>query len=138
MRKFTPEKLRIYFDGKCYLCSAEISHYRNHPEGQAFTYVDITHPQFDAKAESLDPFAVHRVMHVKLENGQLVTAVDAFLNIWKNMPSYHPLYRIASLKALRPLLDLGYHSFARIRPYLPQKKQGLCSDSPYCELRKPI
>ena len=132
----TNPALTIYFDGKCYLCSAEIEHYRKNPESQGFAFIDITHPAFDPKKEGLDPFAVHKVMHVRLQGGEIVTAVDAFLNIWKNMPTYHNLYRVASIKPLRPLLNLGYYSFAKIRPYLPQKQKGLCADSPYCELPK--
>jgi predicted DCC family thiol-disulfide oxidoreductase YuxK len=114
--------LTIYFDGACHLCSREIEHYRRKDRKGEIRFVDISLPDFSAAAEGLDPIRVQQVMHVRTRDGRILTAVDAFLEIWKVIPGMQFLQRIASLRILRPFLDFGYHTFARLRPYLPKRK----------------
>lgn len=126
-------KLVVYYDGLCRLCSAEISHYQNEKGAGSFIFSDITAPLFDAKAEGVDPVEVHKVMHVRDASGVMHTEVDAFIVIWKALPRYNLAAKIAELRGVRPLLNVGYRLFAAIRPYLPRKKQS-CEQSPYCDL----
>ncbi len=95
-------------------------------------FVDITQNSFDAAAEGLDPFEVHRVMHVRRADGTLALKVDAFVEIWQQLPRYHWLARLAVRPTLRAILNLGYRAFVVARPYLPRKKNP-CETSPYCE-----
>jgi predicted DCC family thiol-disulfide oxidoreductase YuxK len=125
--------LTVYFDGLCVLCSREIDHYRKQQGSELIRFVDITHPSFDSSNEGLDPVRVHKVMHVKTGDGQLRTEVDAFISIWEVLPRYHFAARMARLAWLRPVLDAGYHGFARIRPWLPRRDRRGCEQSPYCE-----
>ena len=126
----------VYFDGLCLACSAEINHYRKLEGSDSFKYVDITAPDFDAKAHGLDPFKVHKVMHVRDSEGILHEGVEAFRTIWKMIPRYQFLYRISNHAMVRPLLEMGYRAFVVARPYLPRRKAIDCSASPYCEVRK--
>lgn len=126
--------LTIYVDGACYLCSKEIEHYAKHDVHQRLTIVDISHPQFDPEAEGLDPFLVHRYFHVRNEDGHLCHGVPAFREIWKRLPRYQPLHRLTQPSWVQHSMNVGYRVFAAVRPYLPKKKDGLCSDSPYCTI----
>lgn len=115
--------LRIYYDGLCHLCSAEISHYKKVVGHENLSFINIADPTFNASAEGLDSRAVNQFMHVKNDQGLIFTKVDAFIEIWKVLPGYRFAAKIAQLKILRPFLDLGYWTFATlIRPYLPKKK----------------
>lgn len=125
--------LTIYFDGLCRLCSAEINHYRKQSGAEKFRFVDITHSQFSAVHEGVDPFAVHKIMHVKNQAGELKTKVDAFIEIWMNLPRYKKWAAVAKFLPLRFLMDAGYELFAAVRPYLPRKKRD-CEASPYCDI----
>ncbi len=125
-------KPRVYFDGLCQLCSREIDHYKKQKGSETLEFIDITSPKFNAKIEGLDPFLVHKVMHVKRSDGTLATEVDAFIEIWKHLPKYNWAASLAQKPWVRPVLDIGYIGFAKVRPYLPRKK-ALCEDSPYCE-----
>jgi predicted DCC family thiol-disulfide oxidoreductase YuxK len=127
----------VFYDGLCVLCSREIDHYRNQMGADALRFVDITNVQFDAQREGVDPFLVHKVMHAKTADGQLRTEVDAFIAIWEQLPRYHFAARLASHAWLRPILDLGYQGFARIRPWLPRRDRKGCEQSPYCETKSP-
>lgn len=124
----------IYYDGLCKVCSAEIEHYKKQTGAHRFVFVDITHGSFDAKKAGLDPFQVHKVMHVRSPDGNIHTKVDAFRAIWKELPKYQWLYKLSGVTPIRKSMDLGYIAFSKIRPYLPRKSAD-CSQSPYCELK---
>jgi predicted DCC family thiol-disulfide oxidoreductase YuxK len=125
------QKLTIYFDGLCRLCSLEINHYKKQKGAEQMDFVDITAPTFDAKKQGVDPFLVHKIMHVK-RGAKIYTKVDAFVEIWKELPKYNWAVGLANNKLVRPFLNIGYEAFALVRPYLPRKKEN-CEDSPYCE-----
>ncbi len=127
-------KLSIYYDGLCPLCSREIDHYRKARGADQLRFVDITSVGFQAETEGLDPQEVHRVMHVKTADGRVHTEVEAFIQIWKVLPGYGWMARLVSSAPIRPLANVGYRGFARIRPWLPRKKAD-CSASPYCEAK---
>jgi predicted DCC family thiol-disulfide oxidoreductase YuxK len=124
----------IYYDGLCYLCSREIDHYRKQSGSDALRFLDITAPDFDANAEGVDPVQVHKVMHVRRQDGTLATGVNAFIEIWKVLPKYNWAARLAVRSLPNLVLNVGYQAFATIRPFLPRKK-GDCAASPYCETK---
>jgi predicted DCC family thiol-disulfide oxidoreductase YuxK len=127
------DKATIYYDGLCHICSREIEHYRRRRGAENLRFIDITAEGFNPVHEGLDPFFIHRVMHLKLEDGLIKTGVDAFIEIWKRLPGYHWLAKAAQIKIFRIILEFGYRAFVQVRPYLPRKKQT-CSNSPYCDL----
>jgi predicted DCC family thiol-disulfide oxidoreductase YuxK len=123
-------KTTIYFDGACHLCSREIEHYRKIDEAGAFNFVDIADPAFDAQAHGLDPVKVNQEMHVRDARGNLHTAVSAFIEIWKVLPTYRKWVPLVENRVVMPFLKVGYFIFARARPYLPKRKtcySGVCS-----------
>lgn len=126
-------KLKIYYDGLCILCSREIDHYKKLRGSEKLEFIDITDSSFDAKKEGLDPFEVHKVMHVRTPSGQTYTKVRAFVEIWKHLPRYRWAVPIALNPVVKPILEAGYSLFARTRPYLPKRKK-LCENSPFCEI----
>jgi predicted DCC family thiol-disulfide oxidoreductase YuxK len=126
-----PNKVQVYFDGLCQLCSREVSHYSKQLGSENIQFVDITHPDFDASKLGLDPIRVNQKMHVRKINGELAVGVDGFITIWETLPRYHYLARLIKMKVPHALLTLGYSIFARYRHYLPRKKSN-CSTSPYC------
>lgn len=129
------QKLKVYYDGLCILCSREIQHYKNQKGSEQIEFVDITNSGFNAQAEGVDPVQVHKIMHAKRPDGTLATRVGAFIEIWQRLPKYRVLARLAQAKAVRAALEAGYSVFAQVRPYLPKRKMAAdCANSPYCEL----
>jgi len=126
------KKITVYYDGLCHLCSREINHYKKMKGSDGIQFVDITTSAFDAEKENLDPVQIHKTMHVKDETGALHTGVDAFICIWKHLPSLQFLVPIANFWPTQLLLKIFYFAFAKIRPLLPRKS---CESSPYCETR---
>jgi predicted DCC family thiol-disulfide oxidoreductase YuxK len=132
-----PQKTTVYFDGLCKLCSKEINHYKKQDHLKLIDFVDICSDGFDAKKENLDPYKIHKIMHVRRQDGTVATRVDAFVEIWKSIPKYHFAARIAEFKAIKFLLEIFYSFFIVIRPLLPRYKKSLsCQNSPYCEINE--
>ena len=127
-------KNNVYFDGLCLVCSTEINHYKKLDSGHKLDFQDITDPSFNPTQQGLDPHKVHQVMHVKDSNGQIHTGVDAFRIIWQNIPQYNFLNKWSQNRVFNIALNIGYHLFTRIRPYLPKRK-AQCSTSPYCSTK---
>ena len=126
-------ELTVYFDGLCKVCSKEMAHYRKLKGSEKIAFVDICAHGFDALSEGLDPFQVHKVMHVRKKDGVVLTRVNAFVEIWSLLPRYHWLAKLAQKKLAFRVLEAGYAGFAAIRPLLPRySSQVDCSDSPYC------
>ncbi|NDD91802.1 DUF393 domain-containing protein, partial [bacterium] len=128
IKPMTSPVLTVYYDGLCVVCSREIEHYQKKDRANAVRWVDITSAEFSASQEGLDEREVHRVMHVRDSSGQLHTEVDAFIAIWRVIPGFRPLARIASWWGARLGLNLGYQIFVRIRPFLPRRKSSVCDD----------
>jgi predicted DCC family thiol-disulfide oxidoreductase YuxK len=114
-------QFKVYFDGKCVVCSSEIAFYRSKPGAAALQWVDLSLPSFDAKLEGVDPDDVIRVFHVRDETGKLITGVEAFIEIWRRVPSLSLWVRLSSLPGAIHALRAGYAVFARLRPYLPRR-----------------
>jgi len=130
------KKLTVYYDGLCKVCSREINHYKKQSGSENIAFVDICSDDFNALAEGLDPHQVHKIMHVRRADGQLRTRVDAFIEIWKVLPRYSSLAKIAEWRSIKAGLEVGYTCFAKIRPFLPRyKKTKECQESPYCEVK---
>ena len=117
-------KLQVYYDGACPLCSREIRHYMRKDTQHRMDFVDIADPCFQAEREGLDTQKVQKEMHVRLPSGEIQTAVRAFAEIWKRIPGYEWMSRVVLWKGVYPFAYVGYQLFARgIRPYLPKRKR---------------
>ena len=128
--------IKVYFDGLCKVCRKEIDHYRKQRGADHIEFIDICHPSFSATDQALDPKQIHRIMHVRRQDGSLATRVDAFIEIWCLLPRYHWLAKLAKKKFVKSALELGYTFFTFLRPYLPRSASADdCQDSPYCEVK---
>ncbi len=123
-------KLEIFYDGLCPICTKEINHYRKHPESHRIRFVDIASRGFDAANEGLDPRAIHKTFHVKTPRGEILKGVDGFVAIWEHLNIFKPLVRAAQSSVGRPLFNLGYDIFAKVRPIF--RKNESCTED-LCE-----
>lgn len=125
-------QIKVYYDGLCVICSAEINHYRKMQGSDKINFIDITRPDFDPVKEGLNPKLVHKELHAKDRNEVLHIGVDAFILIWSNLNKLNWLAKAAKSKIINSFLKANYSLFVKIRPYLPRKN---CETSPYCETR---
>ena len=118
--------LRILFDGGCKVCAWEVGKYLAHDTHGRLGVIDIDAADFDAGAFGLDPIEVRRSFHVMTAKGQVISGVDAFIEIWKTLGTSKSLFasRLASFRSVHLLLELGYRGFVEIRPYLPRNDKN--------------
>lgn len=120
--------LKVFYDGQCIVCSKEIDVYKRKDIHDRVDFVDISSPLFDASQEGLDPKKVRSVFHVKSSQGRLHTGVDGFVAIWDTLEIFSTLSALAKSVYVRPIFDLGYFAFTKVRPLLPRRQchDGSC------------
>lgn len=112
-----PAALTVYFDGDCPLCSVEIAHYRACDRAGALAFVDAAGnaamlPPDLKQADALARF------HVRQTDGRLVSGAAAFVAVWRVLPRWRWLARIASLPGVTTMLEAGYRLILPWRPRL--------------------
>lgn len=117
--------LILYFDGACPLCSREAKFFWARAKPGAVSFVDIAASDFDAGAHGLDAKAVHREIHARTPEGQIVVGVDALAQMWRLVPRTQWLATLTQLPISRQAMQAGYWVFARLRPRLPGRG-GTC------------
>jgi predicted DCC family thiol-disulfide oxidoreductase YuxK len=104
--------ITVFYDGKCGLCSREISHYRRiAPEG-IFHWQDITESADELKEQGISLSEGLKLLHVKDASGEMHIGVDAFLLIWRQLKRWNVLALLVGLPGVRQIADRTYRTFA--------------------------
>jgi len=118
----------VYFDGGCPLCTREIDFYRKRAGSEAVSWVDVSAVEGDAVAPGLTRDAALARFHVRRGDGALLSGAAAFAELWRALPGFRAIGRIASLWPLPPLLEFAYRAFLPVRPYLQRLAGGAKRD----------
>lgn len=109
--------LTLYYDGACPLCAREIRLLRRHASATRLQLVDIAAAGFDPAPLGLSQVQLQARLHARFADGRWVSGLDATFWSWCAAglgrwaaPLRWPL--------LRPLLELAYRLFCRLRPQL--------------------
>jgi len=119
MTETTPsDRITVYYDGGCPLCRREIAMYARRDGGSRLDLVDV-----DARPAALagDGVGVRDALarfHVRRPDGRLVDGAAAFVEIWRRVPGFGWLARLARLPGAMPVLEAGYRAFLKLRPRL--------------------
>lgn len=104
----------VYYDGGCPVCTREIAHYRARAGAEHFAWVDVARPDADLGPGLARDAALAR-FHVRTADGELRDGVRGFAELWRGLPRYALLGRIAGLPGVAPVLEAGYRGFLRVR-----------------------
>lgn len=119
----TGKDLRIYYDGGCPLCRAEIDHYRRCQGADRLDFVDVGHgaPAPDLGA-GLDRGTALARFHVRDADGQLVSGAAAFARLWRALPGWRWLGRLVDLRifGVRPILPIAEAAYRLSLPLRPR------------------
>ena len=118
------DRLSVFFDGSCPLCTREIDFYRRRPGAQAVEWVDVSAVEGDAVAPGLTREAAMARFHVRRGDGALISGAAAFAELWRALPGFRLIGRIATVWPLTPLLELAYCAFLPVRPRLQRLFSG--------------
>lgn len=107
--------IKVFYDGKCGLCSKEINHYKKIAPADIFDWVDITRSPEVLKKENLNLEETLKLLHVKDRDGKLHIGADAFILIWQQLHRWKLLARLVSLPIIRQTANMVYKVFANWR-----------------------
>ena len=97
-------KMKVYYNGSCNICNAEISHYKKIKKD--INYIDIS-KSMDKDVSHLSKKNLFRRMHV-YDQGKLFIGSESFLVMWSQMKKWKLLSRILSLPLIRQVWFLIY------------------------------
>lgn len=121
------EPIRVYYNGACPICRAEIQHYQkiaNRHEGAALGWCDVTGSPGTLAAIGVDDDAAIRRLHVVDGEGRLLAGVEAFIAIWARLPGYRWLARIAAVSWIKPIAHVLYDNVLAAVLYRWNKAKG--------------
>ncbi len=111
------QKTKIYYDGACPLCSAEIGFYQRCNGAERLSFVDVAEATADTGMDLSRDKALAR-FHIRQSDGTLLSGARAFIAIWETLPRWRWAARLARLPGVPSLLEGLYRLFLPIRPYL--------------------
>ena len=115
---------KLYYDGKCPLCSVEMARLRVH-KSTNLSLVDIHETQMNQATKE----KMLKVLHFEDEAGNYTTGLEANIAAWEGT-RWSPLWRCLKLPLVRSIAKFAYDKWAAIRYarlYMnsEQEKQGL-------------
>ncbi len=112
-----PEKLTVFYDGSCPLCASEIDLYNRADCRQALRFVDVSSENFTGDAQITQAQALAR-FHIRLPDGQQLSGARGFIEVWRLLPSWNWMAKLADRPAVAPVLELLYRLFLPLRPLI--------------------
>jgi predicted DCC family thiol-disulfide oxidoreductase YuxK len=122
------DRIKMLYDGLCPLCKREVRVIGRHDKHGMIEPVDIAAPGFDAEGLGLTRSTVHARMHAILPDGSVVTGMEAFRRIYDAI-GMGWLWRWTGWPILRPIFDVLYAGFAKVRPRLQRFGGGCETDA---------
>ena len=116
----TNDTLTVLYDGDCPLCRREIAHVKGLSERKtdsALCFVDISR-EADSATYAADRAMLLARFHVQRADGSRLDGAAAFVAMWRRLPGWRWLARLASLPGMLPLMELAYRGFLHLRPIL--------------------
>lgn len=109
-------RLTVYFDGACPVCSREMAVYRRQPGAEQCVWIDASACPEAALGAGLSRESALARFHVRRADGVLVDGMRGFTVLWRALPRFAWVGRVASIGPLPLLLDAAYSVFLRVRP----------------------
>ena len=124
--------LRIFYDGACSVCATEVEQYGKRDLAGRLILIDISAADFSAQPFGIALSDFLHQLHAIDQNGIVYRGVEAFWAIWQAFPAstlFGLLGTLITLPVLNPLARLGYWGFARIRRFLPKRRNSCTTGS---------
>ena len=112
------EKIRVFFDGQCPLCSREIAYYQRQKGAADIDWVDVCKSSESDFPTGLTAANALKRFHVTGPNGNLVSGGKGFVLLWTALPKFYFLGNLFNNKYTGWILDFSYNFFVYIRPWM--------------------
>ena len=104
-------KISVYYDGSCPQCIRDRQTYEKlaGKAGENVCWVDITGQEQKLHELGIDPNKALTELHVKDENEQILSELDAYILLMSKVLVLRPAAWLIGLPLIRPLLANFYH-----------------------------
>jgi predicted DCC family thiol-disulfide oxidoreductase YuxK len=104
-------RIRVYYDGACPQCVKDRRNYErlSGKSKDDIQWIDITGKESLLRSIGIDPRKALMELHVKDENQQILSEIDAYVLLMSRVPLLRPLSRVIGLPLVRPMLSRVYH-----------------------------
>jgi len=104
-------KISVYYDGGCPKCIKDRKTYEKlaGETGENVCWVDITGQDQSLREIGIDPYKALTELHVKDEQGQVLSELDAYILLMSKVPVLRPISWLIALPLIRPVLARLYH-----------------------------
>lgn len=119
---------QVLFDGSCPLCRREIALYKDLKADGEMQWVDISACTYAAPS-GLSKETLMRRFHVVTPKGEVLSGAAGFVHVWKQLPGWRWLARLARLPGMLTIMEWSYRGFLIIRPGV-QKLARLAEKKP--------
>jgi len=107
--------IEVFFDGKCGLCSKEISYYQSIAPVGIFIWRDIANDPAPLQKHGITQADALRHLHVLDIDDQWHIGAAAFIIIWKHLSYWRLLAAVVGLPIIRHIASALYNKFAEYR-----------------------
>lgn len=107
--------IEVFFDGKCGLCSKEISYYQSIAPVGIFIWRDIANDPAPLQKHGITQANALRHLHVLDIDDQWHIGAAAFIIIWKHLSYWRLLAAVVGLPIIRHIASALYNKFAEYR-----------------------
>ena len=104
--------IKVFYDGKCGMCSREIRHYMKISPRETFIWRDIANEPQHLKEINVSQSSALKRLHVIDQDGNIQIGVDAFIAIWRKIPRWRLLAFLCAMPGIKFTLGVLYNRFA--------------------------
>ncbi|MDA9014579.1 DUF393 domain-containing protein [Porticoccaceae bacterium] len=116
-------ELKIFYDGGCPLCLAEMKHLLRLDRYKKIDLVDINQQGFQTKYPNISRTKADQILHGQLADGSILLGLDVTHKAW-SLVGKGKWTAIIRWPIIRPIADFFYLQFARHRHFLSRLITG--------------
>ena len=106
--------IKVYFDGKCGLCSREINYYQQIAPVGVIEWLDITTDPSPLKRLGVSQREALKRLHVQDSAGTIKTRIIGFQVIWQQLPGWRIWGRVTGVAEIYRLRRIPIRIFFRL------------------------
>ena len=115
----------MFFDGGCPICRREVDFYRRLDQAGRVQWYDITADTRALTALGIRPRDAQARLHALDRQGSIRIGAAAFVAIWRELPYWRWLARLAAVPGMVAVMDAVYRPYAR-RRFRRRCAEGAC------------
>ena len=106
---------KVFYDGKCGLCSKEINYYKRIAPKKIFEWHDIASNPKKLREIQVSQYDALMYLHATDKESNLKIGVDAFILIWGNLKYWKILSVLVKIPIIYSVAKITYKLFANYR-----------------------